>query len=325
MMKTFLLFILALLPLSAGASISLGVSAVSSSPNPVQQAITLAITTDASAQRMMVVNASNSNVTTYNTVSSITANGTSLTRTVSGQNHGGTIYIQNELWVYPNPTASTAYTVVVTFGAVGQQNSASVYQLAGTNPILLGASTSSGGTTQTFATHLTTLYANSWVICSAAWYASNAAITKDAALTQRSMTNFTPVGHAEFLGDRTTTSAGNYSVTNTVSLAITSYDQLLLEIVELQPTPTPSITPSATPSITPTSTITPSITQTSTITPSVTPTSSATPSVTPTSSATPTATPTETSTPVPNPCKNVYVSFDGCSEKIITPSWWLFQ
>jgi hypothetical protein len=73
--------------------------------------------------------------------------------------------------------------------------------------------------------------------------------------------------------------------------------------VDPTPTPTPSVTPTSTvtptPTITPTTTVTPTLTVTPT--PSVTPTLTPTTTVTPTSTLTPTVTPTNTPTPSSSP------------------------
>jgi hypothetical protein len=77
--------------------------------------------------------------------------------------------------------------------------------------------------------------------------------------------------------------------------------------VDPTPTPTPSVTPTSTvtptPSITPTSTVTPTPSVTPTLTPTqtITPTPSITPTITPTSTLTPTVTPTNTPTPSSSP------------------------
>jgi len=86
-------------------------------------------------------------------------------------------------------------------------------------------------------------------------------------------------------------------------------DSLIIQVGNVDPTPTPTMT--QTPTVTPTMTQTPTVTPT--ITPSITPSVTATPAVTPT--GTPAATPAVTPTPTPSPTIPIFSSntnYDVC-------------
>ena len=118
------------------------------------------------------------------------------------------------------------------------------------------------------------------------------------------------IGNAEYPNKETSVNTELFDLADTNKLlkvfvnGIAKYIQLC-DIIDVSPTPTPTVTPTPTPTVTPTNTptVTPTLTPTvtPTLTPTVTPTPTLTPTVTPTPGASPTPTPTVTPTPTLTP------------------------
>ena len=89
-------------------------------------------------------------------------------------------------------------------------------------------------------------------------------------------------------------------------------------VIELTPTPTPSVTPTLTPSPTTTTTTTPTVTPT----PTITPTNTLTPTITPTNTPTPTTTPVIASHSIGN---NLSISSaNTCSDTVMIVNYYTY-
>lgn len=198
---------------------------------------TFSLTTDSSANRIIVVGVGHHATSSHGSATSATWNGASMTKLTSTVDIASGL--PGEAYFYlTNPAASTNGAITVTMGITSSQINAVAAEYSGYSS--MGAFTVTTGNAKPQTGSLTTLIANSW-ISSAMAIDDIAAFGVDPAFTERNAIGASIP--SQIVGDLATTSAMNYNFVSTNNIA-----NYVLVLNELQPAaPTPTITPTVTP------------------------------------------------------------------------------
>lgn len=227
MKKLWFLLALAALPQLGRALVTVSAAAITHAANATTN--TFNITTGSAPNRLLFISAQSTNGGGYNTVSSITLNGSNATFLKRTQDTSGAVGNNLEAWYYPNPAASTVMTVTITFSA-SNANIAAALEYKGVNlSSPWGATVTSSAHSSPLTTTITTTTSNSLIIFNYGMYL-NTGTTLDSNYTSRAVV-VDAFSDSIGIADRLMATPGTSNATNSYTGVYGQSPQQLLELL----------------------------------------------------------------------------------------------